>query len=677
MSRDLSRLLRPDSIAVVGGGTWCANVIEQCRKIGFGGELFAVHPSRTEIGGVAAVATVADLPKAPDAVFVGVNRDATVDVVAALATRGAGGAVCFASGFAEAAQQIDGSGDLQAALVSAAGEMPILGPNCYGLLNLVDRAALWPDQHGAVPVARGVAIVAQSSNIAINLTMQRRGLPLAYVVTAGNGAQTDLCDIGAALLADDRVTALGLHMEGIDGPDRLEALAAVARASNKPVVALKVGRTEAARTAALSHTASLAGGTAGSDALLDRLGIMRVAGPSSFIEALKILHQTGPLASRRVASMSCSGGEAALVADASAQAGLTCPALSSDQTVRLRAVLGPQVALANPLDYHTQIWNDRAAMAETFAAMLSGDVAAGVVVLDFPRADRCDPALWQTAIDAAADARRSVGKPLAILSTLVDTMDEATAEAIAARGLVPLNGLEEGLAALAACAPVGACDDAPVLRPRRPARPRVLTEAEAKAKLAAFGLSVPRSERARTAAEAADAAARIGWPVVLKGEGVAHKTEAGAVRVGLESAPAVRDAAHDMVCESYLVEEMVGDSVAELLVGVVLDPAHGYVLTLAAGGTLTELLSDRTSLLIPSTREEIDAALSRLRIAALLDGWRGGVAAARGPILDAVMAVQAFVVAHHGAIEEVEVNPLICRPRDAVAVDALIRMEDP
>ena len=199
--RDLSRLLRPRSVAVIGGGAWAAQVIGQSRRMGYDGAIWPVHPKATEVAGVAVFAGLADLPGPPDAAFIGINRYATIDTVGELAAMGAGGAVCFASGFAEAMAEDAAGGDLQAALVAAGGEMPILGPNCYGLINALDGALLWPDQHGCERVERGVAILTQSSNIAINLTMQRRALPLAYVVTLGNAAQTGQAAVAAARLA--------------------------------------------------------------------------------------------------------------------------------------------------------------------------------------------------------------------------------------------------------------------------------------------------------------------------------------------------------------------------------------------------------------------------------------------------------------------------------------------
>lgn len=672
----IERLLRPRSIAVIGGGTWCANVIEQCRKIGFAGDLWAVHPTKAEIGGLTPFRRIEDLPEAPDAAFIGINRDLTVEVVRALSNLGTGGAVCFASGFREAQTELGDGADKQAALLDAAKGMTILGPNCYGFVNYLDGAALWPDQHGGVRTERGVALVTQSSNIAINLTMQTRGLPLAYVVTAGNQAQIGVSRIAEALLRDPRVTALGLHVEGIDDLAAFERMALMARDLGKPVVALKVGLSEQAQAATVSHTASLAGSDAGAGALLARLGIGRVRTLPELLETLKLLHLAGPLPSARVSAISCSGGEASLTADTAAASTLELPPLTDTQRSSLRATLGTKVALANPLDYHTYIWGDEDALTDMFAGMLSGDVSIGVAIMDFPRTDRCDVSAWEPALRAAARAAKLTGTPLALVPTLPETVPEALCQRLIADGLIPLLGLGEALRAIEIAADLGQDRPAPepLLRPGGTGTGTTLTEAEAKAQLAAFGLRVPRADRATGAACASATGARIGFPVVLKGEGIAHKTEAGAVVLNLRDTAAVEAAARAMACDSFLIEEMIADAVVELLLGIVADPAHGYVLTLAAGGTLTELLDDRAHLLLPAPREAVRDALLSLRIAPLLTGYRGKRAAHLDAILDAVDALQAYVTAHRPL--EVEVNPLICTPAAAIAADALVRTGD-
>lgn len=675
MRPGLERLFRPKSIAVIGGGGWCTNVVSECAKIGFEGEVWPVHPSRPEIAGRKAYARIEELPSAPDASFIGINRHATIEAVRALAARGAGGAVCFASGFREALAETGDGADLQAALIAAAGDMAVLGPNCYGILNYLDGVALWPDLHGGTKVERGVAIVAQSSNIAINLTMQQRGLPIAYMATVGNQAQTGLAEIAEALLADERVTAVGFYIEGIGDLAAFAAMAGKAADLGKPLVALKVGRSEAARAGAVSHTASLSGGDAGASALLARLGIAEVQSLSALLETLKLLHVAGPLASNRIASMSCSGGEAGMIADTALGFDLRFPALSDAQKTELRTELGPRVALANPLDYHTYIWGDREATARTFTAMMRGEADFGLAVLDFPRAGLGGIADWEKVIDAVAATREMTGKPMGILASLPENQPETMAKEIMARGIVPLAGLEDALAAVEAAAFIGRArlaDHAPLL-PLKPKNSRIVAEGEAKRLLSGSGVPVPGSVEADRAGLPA-AAGEVGYPVVLKGLGLAHKSEAGAVALGIADEAELLAAAERMTAERFLVEPMIGGAVAELLIGVTLDPAHGYLLTLAAGGTKTEILEDSTCLLLPVVAEDIEAALLRLRMAPLLEGYRGAPPADWPAIIAVVLAVQDFVTAHHGLIEEVEINPLLCLEDGAMAVDALIRM---
>ncbi len=676
--RDLDRLLRPKSIAVIGGGAWCISVIEQCRKMKYRGTIWPVHPSKPTIGNLSAFSSIEHLPGIPDAVFIGVNRHATLDIVQHLSRIGAGGAVCFASGFSEAQAETGDGTDLQEKLLLAAGSMPILGPNCYGFINYLDGALLWPDQHGGARCKSGVALLTQSSNIAINLTMQARGLPLAYVVTAGNQAQTGLADIAMGLLADDRVTALGLHIEGIGDLRAFEALAHEARRRGKPIVALKAGKSQQAQAAAISHTASLAGSDTGARALLKRLGIAQVDSLPELLETVKLLHFTGPLPSNRIVSMSCSGGEASLMADAGLGRDVTFPPLDRHQSSALRAALGPKVALANPLDYHTYIWSDTDAMAKAFTAMLETDAAIGCLIVDFPRTDRCDAAMWDCVIPAAARASKAAAKPLALVATLPEAMPEAVAMEIIKAGLIPLLGLDDALTAIASAAYLGQPRAAPqpLLPPASGIKSGIMSEAEAKSALAGFGVDIPGSARAHDLVSLQQASLGLRFPQVLKAEGLAHKTESGGVVLGLNSTDDVLMAAQNMQAESYLLEEMITDSVAEVLIGVLCDPAHGFVLTLASGGILTEIMADSTSLLLPTTESDITRTLMSLRIAPVLRGYRGKPAADISAIVKAVLAVQDYVTAHADRLGEVEINPLICTPSRAVAADALITLGD-
>lgn len=667
MTRPLSRLLRPQSVAVIGGGAWCASVIEQLQRAGFGGDIWPVHPNKQAISGLPAFAALDALPAAPDAAFVGINRDATISAVGALSAQGAGGAVCFASGFAEVS---DGQ-DRSAALLDAAGDMPILGPNCYGLINALDGALLWPDQHGCEPAQSGVAILTQSSNIAINLTMQNRGLPLAYVVTCGNQAQTSQADIASALLDDTRVTAIGLHIEGFGDIAAWQGFARKARDRGIAIVALKVGRSEQAQTATVSHTASMAGSDAAARALMDRFGFAVVDDLEVYLETLNILHIAGPMRRGQIATISCSGGEASLAADIAAQTGLRLPALTQAQTTGLAAALGPKVTLANPLDYHTYIWRDTAAMTDAFAAMVDPGLDLTILIVDFPREDRCDPGDWDCVITAALATRQRTGGQIAICATLPELMPEHVAKTLAAGEVIPMRGLRAGLLAVAAAKCGSAQDLALDLSPFGAAsQTRTLTEAESKTALARHGLRTPKSIAAPTIGPPLD----LQFPVVLKGTGFAHKTEHNAVALNIPTQDALVRAAQDMAARGYLVEEMITGTVAELLVAVTCDPAHGLMLTLGAGGTLAELWADTTHLMLPASDAAIRDALSRLKIAQVLRGYRGQPAADIAAICTAVSAIQDYALANAASLQEVEVNPLICTPKTAIAADALIRI---
>ena len=681
----LERLLRPKSIAVIGGGAFATNVVKQSLKMGFAGDIWPVHPKKDEVEGVRAYRSVADLPGA-DAVFIGVNRFATIDIVRELSERGAGGAICFASGFLEAGADDEDGERLQAELVAAAGSMPVIGPNCYGLINYADGALLWPDQHGGQrlePGTRGVAIITQSSNIACNITMQQRGLPIAFLMTAGNQAQTGLSEMALGLIEDERVSCLGLHIEGFDKVDGFERLAARARELKKPIVAMKVGRSEQARAATVSHTASLAGTDASSDAFLKRLGIARVNSIPSLLETLKLLHAFGPLPGYTLSSMSCSGGEASVMADSAEGRKVRFPELTQEHWSRVKSTLGSFVAVANPLDYHTFIWNDEPAMTDTFTAMVSGGFDLNMLVLDFPRGDRCSDADWWPTVRAFESALRTNKARGAIVASMLENVTEAHAAELFKRGIVPLQGIVEAMDAAEAAAFIGEAWARPAsgaigsnANSTAGSARNTPDEAEAKALLRSAGLAVPQGARAPSVAEAVAAAEKLGFPVALKALGVAHKSELGAVKLNLKSAEEVRATAKALLPlgTGLYVERMVEGGVAELIVGVTRDALFGPVMTVGTGGVLVELLKDSATLLLPASREEVEGALKSLRLYPLLDGYRGRAKADVSAAVDAILAISRFVQERAGTIEELDVNPLIVcgEGKGAWIADALL-----
>ncbi len=352
LDTNLRRLLSPRSIVFIGGSN-LAEPIENTRSVGFEGDIWVVNPNYPELAGVQCFTSVADLPEAPDAAFVAVRADLTVSVVAELAKKGCGGAVCYAAGFAE----IGGEGaSLQKQLVDVAGDMAVVGPNCYGLLNFNSGVALWPDRLSGGRHETGVAIISQSGNLALNLTMQDRSVPITHLISVGNQAVLGAGDYIEPLLEDDRVKAIGFYIEGLKDIAGFSHAALKALQKGVPLVVLKAGTSEIGTQLTLSHTSSLAGSDDMYQAMFDRLGIMRVHSQAELLETLKLAAVCQVPPSNRVGILTCSGADSALMADGLDKAGLTLPPLTGEQIDTLSGILPGFVTLCNPLDYNTSIW---------------------------------------------------------------------------------------------------------------------------------------------------------------------------------------------------------------------------------------------------------------------------------------------------------------------------------
>ncbi len=790
MTGRLDRLLRPRSLAFIGGAV-AELAIDACRSFGFSGDMWAVNPRR-QLRDLPTFASVDELPAGADAAFVGVDRHTAADVVRQLVAIGTGAAVCHASGFAETGEA---GAVLQAELVAASAGMPLVGPNCYGTLSALTGAALWPDVHGLARCDRGIALLSQSGNIAVNLTMQRRGLDIALVMTLGNQADVGISEAFEAMAADDAVTGVGLCIEELDDTERFVAAAASARRRGLPVVVLKLGASEASGAIAVTHTASLVGDDAAYRALFDRLGLRRVHTLPELLDTLAVLCALGPLRGDRLVSLSCSGGEAALVADRSRCRSLSFPPFTPDHASRVASALDGRAAVTNPLDYHTFIWGDEVRLAGCFGAALGADAQepaspvaraararseqeregplavaararseqermtpfdAALLVLDFP-ADGLDRSRWWPTLQAFAAACTASGTPGVVASSMAENLPTEARVRIAELDLAACGDIDTALSALEAAAAFGrslagrslagrslagrslagrslagrslagrslagrslagrslagrshssvvllppSITSSPVLPVAAPAplapvhppiaapladRPygggttrspghglRTVHEYEAKQRLAAAGIDLPRGVSVPPG-EAAAAAAHIGFPAVVKASGNPHKSDTRGVALGLADPAAVVAAADRLAAAgdgTVIVESCITGAVAELLMSVRSSPPVGMLLTLGAGGTLAELFDDTASLLLPVSPDEVLEALRRLRIWPLLAGHRGRPPAAVEAVVAAVSALGALVRDDRSIIE-VEINPLMVTAHSAVAVDALM-----
>ena len=678
---NLHRLISPKSIAVVGNRG--ANfAIRESLKLGYSHQIWAVHPYLESLEGIKCFKDIKDLPEVPDATFIAVNAESAIEVVSDLKSMGGGGAVLYASGFGE----VGAEGLMRnQQLVKAASGMPLIGPNCYGFINSLDGIALWPDVHGCEPVSEGVAIITQSGNIGLNMTMQSSGLPIAYMFTLGNQTNTNIADIIHAMLDDSRVNAIGLHIEGISDIKSFDIAAKRALMMKIPIITIKSGKTKASAKIALSHTSSLTGSDELYNALFERLGIARVETVPEFLETLKLINVLGVIEHGGVASMSCSGGEAGMMADLIDGLEINFPSLTSSHKAKVKQTLNDYVEVDNPLDYHTFIWGDRKRTSECFSAMMSGQFAATMLLLDWPKSKESEQKDWDATLFALSDALSGTSEKAIVLASMADCMPKRIIEECLSLGIAPMVGLDVCLKALNHSYKIGrafssnSSPDLEVLRNSSEHKSKLqLTEYQGKQLLKKYGVTIPMGCLVENVTEAIKAAEEISFPVTLKVSGakLAHKTELNGVRLNIQNVKTLKEACDDLfkISPELLIEKMIESPICELIIGMDYDPTFGKHIIVGGGGVFVELLQDSSVLILPVSREDIRQALSNLKVYKLLEGYRSGMKGDIEAVIDSVMSVIELI--RTNAVEELDINPLlVLKGSDGVvAADTLIKL---
>ena len=682
MSRsNLHRLISPKSIAVVGN-RGADFAIKESKKLGFNHKIWAVHPTLDKLEGIQCYRDIKDLPEAPDATFIAVNAESAIEIVSDLKSMGGGGAVLYASGFGEVG---DEGAKRNQRLFEAANGMPLIGPNCYGFINSLDRVALWPDVNGCDHVSEGVAIITQSGNIGLNMTMQSSGLPIAYMFTVGNQTNTNIADIIHAMLDDTRVNAIGLHIEGIKDIKSFDSAARRALKMKVPIIAIKSGKTSASAKIALSHTSSLTGSDELFSFYFERLGIARVDSVPEFLETLKLLSTVGVIDHNGVASMSCSGGEAGMMADLIDGMEIAFPSLTDSHKSKVKQTLNEYVEVDNPLDYHTFIWGDRKRTSECFKQMINGSFAATMLLLDWPKTSESEQKDWDTTLLALSDAITGTNEKAIVLASMADCMPKRIIDECLNYGITPMIGLDTCLKALNHSYNIGRAfkrEETPAINIIQGSlesnASRQLTEFEGKQLIKNYGVSIPKGVIIKNLSEALKAAEDITYPVTLKVSSLelVHKTEQGAVRLNIQDSEMLEKACHDLfkIDSSLLIEKMIKDSVCELIIGVDHDPTFGKHVIIGGGGIFVEILQDSSLLLLPVTREDVLLALSKLKVYPLLGGYRGNSKGDIESVVDSVISIIALI--RENDVLELDINPLIVlkEKKGVVAADVLIRL---
>lgn len=695
LPENLRRLLSPRHIAFVGGSDADFSA-RQCAAQ-FDGPVWGVNPRRETLGGVTCYGSVEDLPEAPDAVFLATPRTAATETVRQLSRIGAGGVACFTAGYGE----LGAAGQrAEAELVEAAGDMALVGPNCYGLVNYTNGAMLWPFGAGNHRCHQGVALIMQSGMLPANMIMNDRSVPITHVISAGNQAVLAIEDYIDVLLDDPAVAAIGLYIEGIRNIQKFADAAVKAVIANKPIVVLKAGKSSLGSQISISHTGSLAGTDQAFQALFDQLGMIRVGSPVEMLETLKFLSVSGAPKGNKLAAFTCSGGDAALVADYCDRVGLDLSQPSDVAKEALGALLPDIATAANPLDYTTPLWGNTELMPEVFQTMVSDGYDVAVVIQDFPPPHiHADNSMYRNDAKSFIKACKTLAVPAAVCSDLPENIDQESREIMIAGGVTPLQGVDTGLDAI-----VNACrygmirdqvlsgDRAPEFRiletPVKESVTRVVDEWQGKQRLSAAGIEIPAGKICSI--DAIDGIIDdLQYPLVLKAVSVElpHKSEAGAVQVNLRNASQLRSAievmrqsvaqaAPEVVIEQVVVESMIEDVIAELMIGINTDPQFGQLLVIASGGVLVELVRDAKTLLLPTSDVRIRNALQGLKCFKLLQGFRGKPAADIELVVNSIRALVDFAATHHRSLVEMDINPLMVTRDRCIAADVMIRELD-
>ncbi|WP_454673875.1 acetate--CoA ligase family protein [Achromobacter pestifer] len=689
---DLSRFINPRNVAVVGAS---ARESSQGRRLydnlvlhsSVPGEVYAVNPAYQEIGGRPCWPSISALPEAEiDVALIMINASLVLDALRQCVARGIPFAVVMTSGFSEAGEEGQRLEREIAELCQATG-LHVYGPNCPGFVNVRDRLGMTFSPAFKDDLNTGsIGLATQGGGLGRNLL---QGLSFGQGVglwfSAGNEVDLEIPDFIAHMANDPKISVIALLMEGVKHGRRLTAALELARARNKPVVVLKVGRSEAGVRAAQSHTASVAGTAAVNSAVFRQFGAIEVDDLDQLLAVSRLLTRITPKSGNGLCIYTFSGGTAALAADIAGAASLPMAVFAPETKAALRKLLPDFAAMDNPVDTTADILRNPEASAACLRAICA-DPAVGTVLFPVPMD-------YGSITDGMAQAIATVAAETdtLIVPVWMSRRLGGGFQLLETAGLLPFLSLSDAIAALSKAIPWKrpAPQSAPASHQSAGAASgvRMLSEAAAKSLLREAGLPIPEGRVVASAEQAAQEAERLGLPVVMKvvSAQIAHKTEAGGVKLGIASAGAAREAyaaIHESVArhnpgaviDGILVERMLPPGGREVLVGVHRDAAFGLVLTFGLGGIFVETIRDVAHRMVPLSRDDARALLREIRHADVLDGVRGQAPADLAALEDLILRVSDFAWSHRDALQEMELNPVWvgAEGQGAVPLDALI-----
>ena len=690
--RSLDKLLRPASIAIIGASDEPSRIggrpLAYLLAAGFRGPLYPVNSKRQTVQGLKAYPTIADVPGSVDFAVIAVTAEQAVDAVRDCAAHGVGAAVIFSAGFAEVGPAGVALQDRIAAIARDSG-MRILGPNCLGLFNT--EIGLYPTfsttLDRGLPRPGRISIVTQSGAFGSHLffTAIGRGLGMRYWITTGNEVDVDVAECLHWVAEDPGTDVIMAYTEGVKHGPRFIAALEAARARRKPVIFMKVGRSELGAAAISSHTATLAGADAIYDAVLRRHGAYRARTAEEMVDIAYAAGRGIYPASDRLGLITISGGVGALMADDAAERGLQVPPMPEAAQRELKALV-PFASPRNPIDLTAQPFNDIKLVARNLEIALREGGYDSLIA--FFSSVAGSPAIAEPMRQAIRELQSIRPDCLFVLSAVIP---DALRSAYEADGVPVFEDPSRAVAAVAALVACGRSFRQPPVRQISQARekrtlPPVTGEHDAKRLLADWGISILEEHLARDAEEAAAAFRAIGGAVVLKlaSADIAHKTEIGGVLLNLTDVESVRAGFLELMrraavhapaarLEGVLVAPYVTGGV-ETILGVKRDTVFGPVIMFGLGGVFVEVLKDVALRLAPIDKPEALAMIGEIKGRAILQGVRGQQPCDTDSLADALVNLSQFAAAHADDIELIDINPFLVLPRGqgAYALDALI-----
>jgi acyl-CoA synthetase (NDP forming) len=695
----LDRLLRPRSIAILGASERPSvgrTLVEALDGIGFRGEIYPVNPRYESLLGRRCYPSVAELPRDVDVLAFAVNHARVLEHMRPAADRGIGAAVIFDGGFAEADAEGRARQEAIAAICREAS-MTLCGPNCMGVISPhVPSLVYIQAVHDPARLAGNVGMISQSGSICIGLLTDCRRFGWSQVISSGNEAVVAAVDFLEYLVDDRETRVIAMFLESVRQPERFVAALDRAADRGKPVVVLKVGRSDRTRRAITSHTGGLAGEARVFSSMLRAHRAIEVADMDEMTEVIAACQADRWPRGRRVAVMTASGGQAELILDLAGAANLQLPPLSPDSRAEVERVIGRITGDGNPLD----AWGngDFATNFPHGLRVLGSDPGYDAIAFCSDGFDDQPMGSPARALDYArtvAEGARQSAKPFYMMTMRSGVFRRDVVELLRQQGIAVVGGTRAGLGAvdrlarwsepLAPARPSrGAGGAIKALQVGR-ARPTI-HEHDAKRLLAAVGTPSVREALVASLDGARDAAKSIGYPVVLKiaSDAIPHRSDVGLVAVGLRDESELR-AAWDRLARKvdelgrrndvagFLIQEMAR-GILEVFAGVNRDPDFGLVLAFGTGGVLIEALDDVALRPLPLRVGDAEAMIAETRAAILLGGFRGRPPGDVGALTSALEAIGDFAWAERESLAELDVNPIVVRERGAgcVVVDALI-----